>query len=249
MNLARRSTLATLMGSLVLGVHAEVSQRTIVLVSGENLRNSVHGLWLTYLFTDAFSRLGLGFEYRAYPLKRAIQMEVRGEVDGGIFHGEAFGKEHPHLLPLTTSTFASTYSAFSARKLSLKNGWSALAGLNLRVNYRLGSLAAEAKLQSLVPARLLETVTDTATGLRKLRVGHSDIFVELDPLVESVMQQPEFAGMPLHKISTMESLDGFCYLHPKNADLVGPLSKVIAKMKASGQIEKYRKKAIREFKG
>lgn len=219
--------------------------RTIVL-SGSADSWRTFGPWLTMIYKEAFGRLGYGLEYRPYPAKRASLLSDQGEVDGEIHRVGAYGSLHPELVQVATSHFPVTFAAYATRPLTLRGGWNALKDTPLRVEYRNGVTRPSMQLSALVPADRLSTANNVLLGLRKLARGRTDVFVDLDTVVELTLAEPEFQGTAIRKVAVLETTPTYAFLHRRHAALAERLAVVLADMKREGLIEKFRVQAARE---
>ena len=224
-------------------LHAGEPRRKIVLASTFPSPGSILGTWSELILRDAFGRMGFDYEQRIMPAKRAEMIAMRGDVDGETLRQLGYGDGRPTLLRVATPHQWDSFSAYAVREIALGDGWDSLTNTNLRVNIRLGATHPEKQLKERVPSNLLEISPDFPSGLRKILANHSDIYVELESSVQALMVQAEFRSKGIRKIAVMERLDGYCYLHKKNQNLLVPLSETLASMRKDGSLERYRKQA------
>ncbi len=233
------------MGLFATPLHAGEPRRKIVLASTFYSPGSVLGTWSALVLRDAFGRLGFDYEQRYMPAKRAEMVAMRGDVDGETLRQFVYGEGRPSLLRVPIPHQWDSFSAYAVRDIALVDGWNSLTNTHLRVNIRLGATYPEMQLRERVPSGLLEISPDFSSGLRKIVTNHSDIYVELDTAIQTLIAQPEFSNKGIRKIAVMERLDGYCYLHEKNQNLLAPLSDTLASMRKDGTLERYRKQAQR----
>jgi len=226
-------------------LHAAELRRKIVLASSFPSPGSILGTWSELVLRDAFWRIGFNYEQRTMPAKRAEMIAMRGDVDGETLRQFGYGDERPSLLRVATPHQWDSFSAYAVREIPLGDGWDSLTNTYLRVNIRLGATHPEKQLRERVPSDLLEISPDFPSGLRKILANHSDIYVELESSVQALLVQAEFRNKGIRKIAVMERLDGYCYLHKKNQNLLAPLSETLASMRKDGSLERYRKQAER----
>lgn len=221
--------------------------RTIVL-SGSADSWRIFGPWLTLIYTEAFGRLGYGLEYRPYPAKRASLLSDQGEVDGEIHRVGPYGSLHPELVQVATSHFSITFCAYGTKPLALGEGWNGLKDTPLRVEYRSGVTRPSMLLATLVPADRLSTANNVLLGLRKLARGRTDVFIDIDTVVEATLAQPEFQGTSIRKLAQLETIPTYAFLHRRHSALAVQLGPVLADMKREGLIEKFRQQAITQLR-
>jgi polar amino acid transport system substrate-binding protein len=228
----------------VTSLHAAEPRRKVVLASSFASPGTLLGTWSELVLRDAFGRMGLDYEQRTFPAMRAEMLAVRGDVDGETLRPKGYGDGRPSLLRVAHPYQWDSFSAYAVRDIPLEDGWNSLANTNMRVNIRLGATHPEKELKERVPSSLLETTPNATSGLRKLLANYSDIYIELETSVQALLGQAEFQGTGIRKIAEMEKLDGYCYLHTKNQNLLVPLSNTLASMRKDGSLERHRKQAV-----
>lgn len=213
--------------------------RTIVLTSSDDMLQSL-GRRLTLIYTEAFRRLGYTLVYRGYPNKRAIAMSDAGEVDGEMHRYANYGDSHPNMVRVETPHFSSSFGAYAKRPLALGEGWAALAPTRYRVDYRAGSALCAAMLPAVVDAERLTEAYSAQSGLRKLVHGRTDVYVDVDAIVEQQLAQPEFAHAGIRRVAVMESVGMHVFLYKTHRALAARLAATLDDMKREGLLEKYR---------
>ena len=238
-----RCALLMLLALALAGPAPAATPRVIVLVGAIDTKESLHGPWLEQIYREAFRRLGYGFEYLAVPTKRASVLSDQGQVDGEIHRVADYGSAHPNLVRVEEPHFAMTFAAYAKGQLHL-NGWSSLKGSQYRVEYRAGVKRCESELPSLIPPERLAAAPSALLGLRKLALDRSDVFIDVEDVVEANLAGTEFKGTPIHKAGVLEQVAVHAFLHKKNAALAPKLAATLAAMKREGLIEQYRQRAI-----
>jgi len=90
------------------------------------------------LYTEAFRRLGFGFVYEVYPLKRCSAMADAGAVDGEPGRIRDYNQMYPNLIRVEEPVLTTVYLAFSTNAAMHLNGWDSLQDTTYRVDYRIG---------------------------------------------------------------------------------------------------------------
>jgi polar amino acid transport system substrate-binding protein len=212
---------------------------TLVLVSTEDIARS-QGNWLRRIYGEALRRVGYQLEYRNYPPRRASALLDSGAVDGTLHRSTIYGDSHPNLIRVPVSHYTSTFSAYGLAPLTLADGWQALAASGLRVECRAGVTPCETMTAKLVPAKRLSNAFSITLGLRKLQYRRTDVFVDVEHMIEVELAAPEFQHSGIHKVATMEVVDAYCYLQKRHGELVPKLARALADMKREGLIDRYR---------
>jgi ABC-type amino acid transport substrate-binding protein len=206
------------------------------------------GKWQRLIYAEVFKRLGIKAEFRDYPVKRASIEADAGNVDGEAGRIYPYAVEHPNLIRVEESLFFMIFSAFGIKpSISQLSGWDSLKGKNYKVEYRRGTQLCEINLFKVMNRENISEVTDTEQGIKKLISGRTDLFVEDEVSVLSLMQMTEFKGSKIRTVGIMESFPLYLYLHKKHAALVPKMAEIIKAIKAEGLIEQYRMMVEKEF--
>jgi polar amino acid transport system substrate-binding protein len=215
----------------------------IVLAGAEDVKNSFHGEWLQLIYDEAFRRLGYRLVYRAYPAKRAGAMSDQGSVAGEINRIADYGEQHPNLVRVEEAHFSMRFVAYGVGPKPALTGWASLKATTYRVEYRSGVAAAVKALPNFVPESRLSNVGSTQIGLRKLVRDRTDIFIDLERVIERLLKDEEFNDARIASVGTMEESKFHAFLHRNHAKLAPALARTLRSMKNEGLIEQYRIKA------
>lgn len=220
-------------------------RRKLVLGAATELSDSFHGEWARLVYREALARLGYELEVRAYPGMRASMLSDRGRLDGEISRADRYGRLHPHLVRVEPAHFAITFAAYARAALRVGPGWEGLRHHGYRVEYRRGVAVCELELPAVVPPEHLDRVNGTELGLRKLAHGRSDVFVDLESVVEPMLARPAFAHAGIRKVAVMETVQMHAYLGERHAVLAKALSAQLARLKREGYVAKCRRLALK----
>ncbi len=221
------------------------TREKIVFAINPDRADSFVGRLLSLMYTEAFRQLNVDFELRNLPPLRAT-----AEVEAGIIDGEAartyeYANLHPNLVRVEEASLALTASAFSTNPSLKLNGWDSLKGKNLRVEYRAGYPVIGQRLETVVPKERLSVIGDGQQGLKKLAIGRTDLYIDLDEFVVPLLQTEKFKRDGIFLAGPMESGTAHAYLLKRHADLALRLGAVLRKMKANGTIDRFRERAAR----
>jgi hypothetical protein len=206
------------------------------------------GKWQRLVHTEVFKRLGIKVEFREYPPKRASIEADAGNVDGEPVRGYQYAADHPNLIRVEESLFNVNHSAFAAQaSIPQLNGWDSLKGTKYRVEYMRGIKICETNLSKVVSKENLSDVTEPAQGLKKILSGRTDLFVDEESAILTLIQTPEFKESKIRYAGIMGSDPLYPYLHKKHAALALKMADIIKAMKAEGLIEQYRIVLDKEF--
>ncbi len=218
--------------------------RTLMLGLTNETYPSLHGVWASLVYRDAFQRLGYRADVQAFPAKRLTAMVESGELDGELHRAATYGDQHPSLVRVDESHFNTSFSAYAVTDLPLAAGWSGLSHTSYRVEYRAGVYRPETELKKVLEPERLSSVSSSVLGLRKLLAGRTDIFIEHDILMASLLSSDEFRHTGIRRVVLMESVSGHAFLHPRHRELAPRLATVLATMKKEGSIERHRLQAV-----
>lgn len=217
----------------------------LVLVTAEDVGDSFHGAWLKMIYTDACARLGLDMVLAPYPARRATAMSDAGMVDGEINRVSNYAAAHPELIRIEPSHFSMNFCAYGHPAQQVGKGWSGLAEFgNPRIECRSGVVRCRDMLGALLPPGQLSVANNATLGMRKLAQRRTDVYVDIDSVVERALRRPEFANALIRRLAVVETVNMHCYLHRSKSELVQPLSAALAAAFRDGSVERYRNAAI-----
>lgn len=244
-----RSRIRSLAVVAVAGIAPPVlaSRPKLVLVTADDVGDSFHGAWLKMIYTDACARVGLDMVLAPYPARRATAMSDAGMVGGEINRVSNYAAIHPELIRIEPSHFAMNFCAYGHPAQRVGKGWRGLTEFgDPRIEYRSGVVRCREMLGTLLPAAQVSVANNATLGIRKLAQRRTDVYVDIDSVVERVLRQPEFAGAVIRRLAVVDTVRMHCYLHRSNSNLVQPLSAALAAMFKDGSIERYRNAALTE---
>jgi polar amino acid transport system substrate-binding protein len=203
--------------------------------------------WLKLIYTDAFQQLGVPLEIRHFPAARAGAEALAGNVDGELARSHEYESTQTAMLRLPEPTLFVATAAYTRRKdIQLAPGWEGLRGTTYRTEYRFGYSITEHKLMAVLPAVHLSAVQTSETGLRKLVLGRTDLYVDTVEAIEPLLASSEFRNAGIRVASVLQRAPLYAYLNKKHAPLAPRLAAILKKMRESGQIERYRLQALKD---
>lgn len=214
----------------------------MVLVGTEGVKNSKYGNFLTLVFTEAFRRLGYALQYDGYPAPRASMLSDAGEVDGEISRVFAYQTTHPNLIRVEEVLYSTRFVAFAVKPGIVLNGWESLQNTAYNVEYRRGVKLSESKLSLIVAAEHLSYVTTAEQGLKKLIMGRTDLYVDVEfTIVDTIgrLDPDKHDTSAFYQAGIMQEVGAYAYLHKKHAALVPKVAEVLKAMKQEGLFKRY----------
>jgi hypothetical protein len=205
------------------------------------------GRWLILIYRDAFRQLGIELEIRTFPAARAEAEAAADNVDGELARSFEYGDMHTNLVRVPEAPFSANTIAYATRgDIKLDPGYEGLRDTAYRVEHRLGYPVIASRLAAVVPAANLSQVRNAETGLRKLILGRSDLYVDIEDSVAPLLARPEFREAGIRQVSLVFRGPIHAYLNRRHALLVPQLGAILKKMRDSGQIERYRQQALHQ---
>ncbi len=239
-----RCALAMMLLGQIAPLHAAPAEK-IVLAITVDIDATPLGRLMALAYREAFRQVDLELEMRNMPGLRASAEAEAGKVDGEAGRSREYGELHPTLVRVEEPFFKAATSAFTISPDLKLNGWDSLKGKNLRVEYRAGYPLLRMRLEPIVAKPLLSVINDGHKGLKKLALGRSDVYVDLDDAILPLLQTEEFKHDGIRIAGPMESTPIHIYLNARHADLAPRLSAVFKAMKSSGIIDQLRERAAR----
>lgn len=233
--------ISTLLASTVFSMPSQAADK-MTLVGTTSVKDSMRGQWLTLVFTEVFRRLGYELQYDGYPAGRASMMSDTGEVDGEISRVFEYQEAHPNLIRVEEVLYATKFVAFAAKPGIALHGWKSLQNTTYNVEYRIGvQLCSNELIQAVAPEHL-SSVVKAEQGLKKLILGRTDLYVDVDfTIIEAIksLNRADFDVSVLYQVGIMQEVNAYSYLHKKHAVLVPKVAEAIKNMKQEGLFEQY----------
>lgn len=224
----------------VLTIEAFANEDEIVFVGNKEKENSAQK-YLTLVYTEALERLGKKFVFKMVPGKRASAMTDTGKADAEITRIYEYGDSHPNVTRVEEPHYSLAFVALTMDSSIKLEGWESLVGTDYVVEYRLGNKMANLNLPGVVKSNNLSTIGTVFHGLKKLVGGRTDIFVEAETDVITILKTDEFKNAGIKIAGVMEKVNAYSYLNNKHKDLAPKLSATIKDMKETGLLKEYRK--------
>ena len=199
--------------------------------------NTYYYRFAKLLYTEAFGRLGYGFELYVFPSERGLLESNSGRMDGDagrIRFDFALAAAYPNLVWVTEEVASVSIGAYTADDAIHLSSWKDFTSRNLVIGYLRGLKIAEKRLFDHVDAKYLFDVADIRQGLRMIRRGRIDVMVAVQASVESVLSEAEFKDSGIVLAGILEVVSVFPYLHKKHLELAPQLAIILKAMKKDG---------------
>ena len=218
-----------------------LSAEKLVLVGSKDTKESMHGRWLTLIYTEVFQRLGIDWSYEAYSSARASALSDSGEADGEINRVSGYNSVHPNLLRVGESHFPTRLVAYAVRPGIKIDSWSSLKDTSYRVEYRRGTKIVRDGLAPVVAPNNLSSVITVEQGLKKLLSDRTDIYIDVEDLVTEVLLRldaEKFDPSRVYKAGLLAEDSLHMFLHKNKAHLIRAVNQTLREMKEEGLVDK-----------
>lgn len=229
--------------------HAAPAAPAAPLVIGVDVDpNTFANRWATLVFTEAFRRLGVSIQINNYPLARRTLLVEHGDIDIDSGRVRAYGDAHPQLVRVEEPFVEYSFGLFAANPALQLPRLEALRTTDWLVEYRRGILMCEKTLKPLLPSDRLSDISSEEQGLNKLLADRTDLYCDLDYVVQEVLNAAEFKGAKrIRKALGLGSIPIYMYLQARHAELAPRLAVIFKKMKVEGLMGVYQAQVAREM--
>ncbi len=195
--------------------------------------DSIHSDVTSAILEQAYAKLGITVSFKALPASRALIDSVNGITDGSCHRVYAIGEIYKTLRRVQPSLYSVHTVAYGHGDSIFINN-----PTNLR-RYRIGSRHGIVYVQLFVKKHGISTTqVQTYEQLFRMLEGNRLDFILVDQVHGALyLKQHGPTGIrPASRSLVSEPL--YHYLNEKHADLVPAISKIIAEMKQSGEIDR-----------
>lgn len=217
-----------------------VRPEKLIILSTQKTLNSPSGKFLNLVYTEAFKRLGIVFQYKTYPAKRSSMLSDTGKVDGELSRIDSYNELHTDVIRVEEPHWTSGFIAIGVSPKIELNGWESLKKTNYRVDYRRGIIGCETNLPKVVEPKRINVVNRPEQGFNRILIGWSDIFIGAEMDLMPLLKSDKYRNTKLRVVGVMQEFTGHAFLHKKHKELAPKVSAVLKKMKKEGLLEQYR---------
>jgi len=192
------------------------------------------------VLSRAYAELAQPIEFVELPVRRALQALLAGEVNANLFRVAALAQEQPQLRRVETPVLTLVAYSYANKGGPRPASWRELAGL--RVAHLRGVLLIEREL----PAEAHRTEAASVDELfRLLALKMVDVVVTVEPRLAPPLGQrisPAFARAE----AELAVQPMYHYLSERHAELARRLDAVLARMKASGELDRLLQSSLQQ---
>lgn len=195
--------------------------------------------WLILVYTEAFRRMDIRFEFISVPPKRASLYSSLGKADGELGRVYVYNEKYPMMVRVEERHALIVFAAFSHNKALKLDGWDSLEGTTYKVCYRRGIKKAETQLNRVLTNGKLYQAKTVAQGIKMLESGSRiDFYIDIENAVTGEIES-ETRPVPIYMAGVMEKTTGHAFLHERHAELAPELSQHLREMKQAGLFDEY----------
>lgn len=196
----------------------------------------------TQILTEAYSRLNIELDFSVLPAGRVLRLASQGELDGEVARTIIIEKTNNTLIRINVPIHTIVASLYAMRNVSIDspNRLRDLDVICVRGLRKLELLAEKIGFTCIFSR-------NHAQGLEMLKKGRADILVGLEDFMEHLTLD-DTEGAVKRVYENFDSATLYHYLHQRHADLVEPITQVMAEMQRSGRISDIHKGAINSTK-
>lgn len=207
--------------------------------------------WLIRVYRDVCALSGLGFDYIDVPPKRATAMVLAGQADGELGRTFDYQDFHPELIRLTEPNNVVNFCVYGVGPRARFAGLDQLRHLRQRCECRRGIQELEALLDTHVDADDWSMIDDVGQGLRKLQLGRTDLYFDVQEAVDDYQTFRQCNGLPetpaIRQLATVASTSGHCFLNRAHAAHAPRMAAALARLKQDGTAARHLQQCLHTY--
>lgn len=227
---------------LVISIIPLHSTEFLIMVSGNSPTETFQGRLLNLIYTDAFNRLGLSWEYQVFPGKRRDHLLDTGKVDGELSRVFSYGDDHPELIRINESPFSISMSIFSKKNIKI-NSLDKLKDGKYKIGVLRGSKQPNQIVDDFINKGYINKrdryeFNNYQSGIKMLMNNRIDLI--LGNSFGIIDQIQSSRTINIQKVLEISSYPIYSYFHKKNAHIIPLMESVIKDIKSEGLVELYK---------
>jgi polar amino acid transport system substrate-binding protein len=198
-----------------------------------------------HLVTDEmFRRVNIRLTYNVLPARRASEEANNGNLDGDNARIYEYNEHFPNLLRVDEAIYTQILAAYATDPAIRLDSWKSLHDTKYHVEYLRGVVFVEMKLSEVVSPKYLSAITTRKQGIEKLAAGRTDVFIDVEGLIASLLNRDEFKDAGIKQAGVLESNQLYLYMHKKHAALLPKLKEALIQIKAEGLYDDFWRQAF-----
>lgn len=240
--LAKKTSVFVFLTSLMIFCSGQVcssGEKTIVFSTSGQVTNTLFKI-SEVMLTEAFQRMGYGFELKSYPPRRAPKAANSGTTDGDSHRIYSYNKDnkYPNLVRVEEPVQTIERCVFTKRDDITVSGWESLAPY--RVLYVGGIVVDERGLDSGgVPKENRFAVVTVDSAFKMLASDRGDVAVTSATTGWDTIKLLKLQDSGIKRVGTaLKIIYLYPYIHKKYAGLAGELANRLREMKVEGTYDR-----------
>jgi polar amino acid transport system substrate-binding protein len=194
---------------------------------------------LSEVYTKILKLMGIEFEYKNLPARRASEASNSGEVDGELTRVYSYNDKYTNLIRVEEANHQAVFAAYAVKPEFSFKGWESLKGYN--IDCRRGIKVCVNNVSRVTMMYEINTVEQI---VMRLKNGYSDAFVTHAGHFDDYMKSDLFVQMDkekeIRKAGVMQIITAHAFLHKKHKALVPQISELLKQMKQTGEYQRIR---------
>lgn len=207
--------------------------------------------WLIRVYREVCALSGLGFEFIDVPPRRATAMVLAGQADGELGRTYAYQDFFPALVRVGEPNNAVNFCVYGAGPQARFPGLDQLRHTHLRCEARRGIHELEAVLDTHVAPDDWSLIDDVGQGLRKLQMGRTDLYFDVQEAVDDYQAFRHCNGLPqtpaIRQLATVSTTTGHCYLNRAHAAQAPRMAQALVRLKHDGTVARHLQQCLHEY--
>lgn len=190
---------------------------------------------LIRVYAEVFARLGMTFEVRDVPCRRAGERVDSGLVDGELSRVAGYGRHFRNIVRVDEPHHTKRMVAYAAREGIRLDGWASLARADLRVECPNGVVSCCDNVALYVPPDRYSVNETLEQSLLRLSEGRIDVYITTEGRVEEFLRDSGTGrALRVYAAGVMKEEDGYMWLHKKHAAMAPVIAAILRDMKRDG---------------
>ena len=224
---------------------SEVFPETLRIGSWDRESRTALAMTSEAILTQAYAELNQPVEFVELPVRRALEMLLKGQLDGNFYRMAEISQQYPMLYrvdtPINNAEIRVYRNSTKMRPEINPENWTQLH--DLKVGYLRGTLAIERQLGNAIKRVEGDTQDDV---FKLLSRGVVDMVLIVEPA-----QSPPASNALSAKLERLEvvldSIPLYHYLSERHRDVGIRLNTVLKRMQSSGELQKIRQKVLKDL--
>ena len=192
------------------------------------------------ILTQAYAEMNQPIEFVELPVRRALEMLLKGQLDGNFYRVAELAQQYPMLYRVETPLNIVEVRVYRNNTKINPENWTQLQ--NIKVGYLRGTILIERQLNASIKRVEGDTQDDV---FKLLSRGVVDVVLIVEP-----SQSPPASSALTAKLErldvVLDSVPLYHYLSERHREVGLRLNTVLKRMQSSGELQKIRMKALKD---